>query len=198
MTGRPASDQSRVTGPEARRPADRAALVGGIVLILVGLGFLLGRLIGDRFGVPLWPLWIVVPGLAMLVGSLFIRDASGVGLAIPGAVVTTVGLVLWVQAVTDAWATWAYAWALVGPGGVGLGMLVHGLATGDRTRAGEGFRTLLVGLGLFLGFALFFEGVLGLSGTRIAGLDTILPAAIVVLGVILLVASLVPRRRGRS
>jgi len=41
---------------------------------------------------------------------------------IPGSIITIAGLVLAVQNTFDLFATWAYAWALVAPGGVGLGI----------------------------------------------------------------------------
>jgi hypothetical protein len=140
-------------------------------------------------GSVLWPLWIVVPGVAMLIASFFIPPKGGVGLAIPGAIVTMVGIILWVQATYDLYATWAYAWALVAPTGVGLGMLLYGVVHRDGELVGDGARTTLVGLGLFLGFALFFEGVVGLSGTPIANLDQVLPYAIIGLGILLVVLS---------
>ena len=49
------------------------------------------------------------------------------GFAIAGSIVTTVGSVLLYQQTTGHWESWAYAWALVGPGAAGLGMLVYGL-----------------------------------------------------------------------
>ena len=73
-------------------------------------------------------------------------------------------------------------------------MLLYGLVHRDGQLVGNGFRTMLVGLGLFLGFALFFEGVIGLSGTPIANLDQVLPYAIVGLGVLLVVLSFTGRR----
>jgi hypothetical protein len=130
----------------------------------------------------------------MLVGSLVIPPRGGVGLAIPGAILAMVGLVLWVQETYDVYATWAYAWALVAPTGPGLGMLVYGLARGDRELIGDGMRMTLIGLALFLGFALFFEGVIGLSGNRIAGLDDALPVVAIGLGAAMVIASLVRRR----
>jgi drug/metabolite transporter (DMT)-like permease len=72
----------------------------------------------------------------------------------------------------------------------GLAMLVYGLVRGDRELAGDGFRTLLVGVGLFLGFAFFFEGVIELSGHRIANLDAVLPYVVIGFGVLLVVSSL--------
>lgn len=184
----------------ARRPDafERGPLVAGVILVVVGVAFLAGRFVTVELGVETWPLWIVVPGVAMLIGSLFVPDRGGVGLAIPGGIVTMVGLVLWVQSATDLYATWAYAWALVAPGGVGVGMLLFGLFRGDAEIVANGLRTILVAVGLFLGFAFFFEAVIGLSGNRIAGLDTILPAALVGLGVIVLVMAFIPRRRSAA
>ncbi len=142
-----------------------------------------------------WPLWIVVPGVAMLVGSLFIPRRGGLGLAIPGSIITIVGLILWVQEVNGLYATWAYAWALVAPTGPGLGMLIYGLVHRDGELVGDGFRTMLVGIGLFLAFGLFFEGFIGLSGEPIGNLDEILPYAVIGLGALLVVLSFVGGRR---
>jgi hypothetical protein len=163
--------------------------------VIIGAALLVTRVVDINLGGVTWPLWIVVPGVAMLVGSFFIPPKGGVGLAVPGAIVTIVGLILWVQEVYDLYATWAYAWALVAPTGPGLGMLLYGLVHRDGELVGDGFRTALVGLGLFLGFALFFEGVIGLSGAPIANLDQVLPYAIIGLGALLVVLSLFGGRR---
>jgi hypothetical protein len=181
-----------------RRPGPhRGSLVAGTLLVGFGLAVLVGRVVDIDLGVATWPLVVVVPGVALFVAAFAVGGRGGLGLAIPGAIVTTVGLVLWVQDVTGAYQTWAYAWALVAPTAVGVGMLLYGLFLGDRELSGNGLRTLLVGLGLFLAFALFFEGFIGLSGRPIAGLDTILPAAVIVLGVVLVVLGLFGRR-GRA
>jgi len=169
--------------------APQAGLVAGIILVLIGALFLVARVADLALGPNAWPLWIIVPGLAMFVGSFAIPPRAGLGLAIPGAIVTTVGVILWVQETYALYATWAYAWALVAPTAPGLGMLAYGLVKGDRSIAGDGLRTMLVGLGLFLGFALFFEGVIGLSGERVAGLDQVLPYVVIGLGALLVVLS---------
>ena len=81
-----------------------------------------------------------------------------------GGITTVVGLVLAVQNATGLWATWAYAWALVGPGGTGLGLVFYGLrpaAPGPRLERDPVARERAR---LFPAFGLFFEGVIGLSG----------------------------------
>jgi hypothetical protein len=108
------------------------------------------------------------------------------------------GIVLAVQNATGLWETWAYAWALVAPGGVGIGLLTYGLLTRQPDVARGGGWALMVGLGLFLGFGLFFEAVIGLSGARLAGADTILPAGLMVLGLVIVVLSVVGRTRRRE
>jgi hypothetical protein len=184
----------RAAAPTTSGHTSRAGIVAGIVLVVVGGLFLLGRVASLTLGADAWPLWIIVPGVAMLTASFATRTRAGLGLAIPGTIVTIVGLILWVQASNGLYATWAYAWALVAPTGPGLAMLVYGLFLRDRGLAAEGLRTTMVGLALFLGFAMFFEGVLGLSGERVANLDQVLPYAAIGLGVVLVVASLFDRK----
>jgi hypothetical protein len=166
-----------------------------VILVVVGGALLIGRFVDISLAGVTWPVWIVVPGVAMLIGSFFIPARGGVGLAVAGTIVTIVGLILWVQDAYDLYATWAYAWALVAPTGPGLGMLLYGLVHRDAQLVGDGLRTTLVGLGLFLGFALFFEGVIGLSGAPIANLDEVLPVAIVGIGILLVILSFTGRRK---
>jgi hypothetical protein len=190
-----------VATPAGRTPVVEPArstppgLVAGVILVIIGAAVLVTRVVDLSFGGATWPLWVVVPGVAMLVGSFFIPPRGGLGLAIPGAIVAMVGLILWVQEAYDLYATWAYAWALVAPTAPGLGMLLYGLVQRDGEIARDGLRTTLVGLGLFLGFMLFFEGVIGLSGSPIANLDEILPYALIGLGVLLVVLSFFGGRR---
>jgi hypothetical protein len=172
-------------------------LVAGVVLVVIGVVVLLIRLVDTTLGSSSWPLWIIVPGLAMLIGSLAIPPRGGLGLAIPGTIIAIVGGILWIQDAYGLYGTWAYAWALVAPTAPGLAMLIYGLARGDRELAADGLRTTLVGIGLFLGFALFFEGVVGISGHRIANLDEVLPYVVIGFGALLVVASLFTGRRDR-
>jgi hypothetical protein len=83
-----------------------------------------------------------------------------------------VGLVLAVQNATDLYATWAYAWALVAPGGVGVGLVAYGFLSGQREVLRAGLPILGVGVALFLGFGLFFEGVSGSGRTAIGGAES--------------------------
>jgi hypothetical protein len=193
----PAGPSRPTSPPTAGVPSGPApaGLVIGLILVVAGAIILVGRLTDFSLGVPAWPLWLIVPGVAMVVGSFAIPPRGGLGLAIPGAILTMVGVVLLFQAATGLYATWAYAWALVAPTGPGLGMLLYGLVRRDGELARDGLKTTLVGLGLFIGFGLFFEGVLGLSGDPLANAREILPVAAIVLGVLLVLASFAGSRR---
>jgi hypothetical protein len=171
----------------------RGAAVLGTILIVIGGAFLAANVVGLDLA-EAWPLFIVVPGLVLFVAACAVGGEPGTGLAIAGAIVTTVGLVLAVQAATDLYETWAYAWALVAPGSVGLALIVYGLATGQPDLVKGGLPTLAVGLGLFLAFAIFFEGVIGLSGDRVPELQRLLPFGLLALGAALVVGSLLGRR----
>jgi len=172
----------------------RGSIVLGAILVVVGLLALLGRQLDVDLVSIGWPLFVLLPGVLLLAGSLFVGGRPGIGLAIPGGIVTMTGLVLAFQNATDAYQTWAYAWALVAPGGVGVGLVIYGLLAGQRDSLRAGVPVLLSGLGLFLGFGFFFEGILGLSGARFVGFENAFAVGLVVLGVIVLVLGVVGRR----
>jgi hypothetical protein len=79
-------------------------------VVLVGLGvlFLFQQAVGVEIGQYAWPLFVIFPGLAFL-AAFALGPRSAAGLAIPGCVVTTVGLILAVQNTFNVWETWAYA-----------------------------------------------------------------------------------------
>lgn len=177
-------------------PGRRGAVIMGVALVLVGGLALVGRAVDvDVFDLG-WPVLVILPGILLFVVAVSIGGPAGVGLAIPGGIVTMTGLLLAFQNATGLWATWAYAWALVAPGGVGVGLVLYGLLTRQRDIFRAGIPILTVGAGLFLGFGLFFEGVLRLNGTAIAGFETVLAAGLVGLGLLVLAGGLLGGRRG--
>lgn len=186
-------DETR--GPGDERSERRPAVVLGLLLIVLGGAFLLARQAGldlARFG---WPLFVIVPGVVLFAFAFAIGGRGGAGLAIAGGITTVTGIVLAIQNATGLWATWAYTWALVAPGGAGLGLFLYGLFTRQPDFVAGGRGMLLVGLGLFAGFALFFEGIIGLSGNRLIPFDTVLPVLLVAIGGLMVLFSLVGRRR---
>jgi len=174
---------------------ERGTIALGLVLLVVGVLALLGRLLSiDVLGLG-WPLFVLIPGILLFAAGIAVGGRAGLGLAIPGGIVSMVGVVLSVQAATGLWATWAYAWALVAPGGVGLGFVAYGLLTGQPDIARNGLPILLTGLGLFVAFGLFFEGVLHLSGASLPLAEPVLATGLIVLGAVILVLGFTGRRR---
>jgi len=175
---------------------ERSRLAVGLVLIFIGALFLIAQVVEIDVGDAAWPLLVIVPGLALLVIGLLVGGQPGVGLSIAGSITTMVGVVLVIQNQTGLYETWAYAWALVAPGGVGIGMLLSGITQGDRELATDGARTALVGVGLFLGFGIFFEGFVGLSGGGGFFAEPFIAAALVAIGIVVMTWGIADRRRG--
>jgi peptidoglycan/LPS O-acetylase OafA/YrhL len=165
----------------------------GALLVVFGLVFLIEQLAGDRFGEEWWPLFIIGPGVALLAAGLILPQP---GLIIGGSVVSTIGAVLYYQNVTGHWESWAYAWALVGPFASGVGSMVAGWRTDNQGMVRGGAGTATVGLILFAVGYLFFEQVLGISGRQTPIAEWVLPALLMVAGVILLVRAVSGWQKG--
>ncbi|HEX9436777.1 MAG TPA: hypothetical protein VGA16_06420 [Candidatus Limnocylindria bacterium] len=134
----------------------------GIVLIAIGVAFLAAQALGLDVGRYGWPMIIVAAGAVMLVIGLSGFDPSR-GLIFPGAIVTTVGLILLYQNTTRHWESWAYAWALI-PASVGVARAVQAAVTGHGRGVGRGLSMAFFFLVIFaIGFT-FFEGMLRISG----------------------------------
>jgi hypothetical protein len=173
-----------------REAGERGPLVLGALLIALGAVFLATEqfhLDVAHYG---WPVFVIVPGV--------IPHEAGLGLAIPGGIVMTTGLILAYQDVTGAWASWAYMWALIAPGSVGATLILFGLLHRRMDLVDGGTRTAAVGLGLFICFGLFFENVIGID---VAHPNSIvhdgLPFLAVTMGVLIVVANLIPSPRSR-
>jgi hypothetical protein len=164
----------------------------GLILIAVGGIFLIGQWAELDWGAATWPFYVIAPGVAL--AAIGLSQRHGSGLTIAGGIVTMVGLVLLYQNATDHWESWAYAWALVGPGGSGIGMLLFGVRSADRKMARDGFWQIVVAIGLFVAGYLFFEGVIGISGEPLPLPNWVLPAVIIGLGVLVLVRGVTATR----
>jgi hypothetical protein len=192
----PSSPPPHYVAPAVRPAAARSggsSMALGIVLVVVGL-FALGVVV---FGIDLtqygWPLFVIIPGLTLLVVGFV---GGGVGASVPGGIVTTLGLVLAYQSSSGDWASWAFAWALVAPGGVGLGLYLQALRDRDPVMLRRGRTLMFIAVLIFMiGFVLF-ESSRGISGTDygIFG-KAALPGLLIVIGLILLVRSIQRTRR---
>lgn len=165
----------------------------GILLLVAGVLSLGARVLDiDPFAATAaggWPLLVIMPGLVLLAASVFPAPPSGLGFAIPGSIVTTVGLVLFYQQSTGHWESWAYSWALVGPGGAGLGMLLYGLLFRQREIVSNGARLTAIAAVLF-GVGLWYFETIFRTGQVPIDLGGWWPLVLIVFGVIALVAGL--------
>ena len=185
--------------PVAPRPGNDAMAPGlalGAILVVAGLILLVAQLADFDVWEIGWPFIVVAIGVGLLVFGLVGGTDSGT--VIGGTVATTVGLVLAFQNATGLWSTWAYAWALVGPAASGLGLMLFGLRTGDRSDIRNGTWGLLGGLGVFAVGFLFFEGIIGLSGFDLAIAEWVLPALVIGIGVVILGRALFQRGEGQT
>jgi len=136
----------------------------GILLLALGVVFLLGQFLGGGFWSYFWPFFIILTGAAFFVGMLAGGQRVS-GLAIPGSILSMIGLILLVQNTFDQWQTWSYAWALIVVS-VGIGLVIHG-SYGDMEGARRaGLYLVRLGLILFLAFGVFFELLFFLLGER--------------------------------
>ena len=155
----------------------------GVALIVVGGLWLLAETTGIDILSLAWPLFIVIPGVVLLLAGLGARN----GLVVAGTIVTTVGLILWYQAITDHYESWAYAWALVGPTAGGVGGWLLGRIRDDEGQQREGRTAARTGLVLFVIGLVFFEGVIGISGRDWGTFgDILVPALVIAFGAYLL------------
>jgi hypothetical protein len=185
---------------EPRRQYSLSTLAVGAGLVLFGLLFLCVQLGGALFhldlGRFLWPFYILVPGVLLYIWGVAVRSKAGIGLAIAGSQVTMVGLILLFQAVTGLWATWAYAWALIAPTSIGLGLMLFGAIKGQPDLIHSGRRLATIGLAIFVGLAILFELVIGISGFGLGRAGRVLlPVVVIGIGIAVLVVTLVAGRR---
>ena len=175
--------------------------VVGALLVVGGVGWFVAReLQFDPFGAVAnagWPFFVISPGVILLTSSLIPKPPQGVGLAIAGTIVTAVGTVLLYQQTTGHWASWAYAWALVGPGAAGLGMAVYGLIFRQRDLVLVGARLVAIGAAIFVAGYWFFETVFA-TGRAPVDLGTWWPIVMVAIGIAALVAGFAGREHGTN
>jgi hypothetical protein len=168
-----------------RAPSSQAATVGGVVLVGLGLVFLLQQAIGFDIGHFGWPVFVILPGLALL-ASFAVGPRAASGIAVPGSVLTTIGLILAIQNTFNLWATWAYAWGLI-VAAVGIGLTLQGERMGQPRVIRTGIRMVEGGLLAFIVFATFFELILDISHFGLGQLrGTLGPAVLILAGLYLL------------
>ena len=137
---------------------DSMAAIGSAIVVIGVLTYFIQMAsvdVASWLGGSGWTLFVIVPGVALLIAAAFLGEGTALIATIAGAVLTTVGGLLLYQDQTAHYESWAYAWALI-PGSVGAALAVHGLrfkrsdlvTVGTRMVAGFGV-LLLVGAWFF-------------------------------------------------
>jgi hypothetical protein len=171
--------------------SQRSAFVGGLILIILGILFLVGQVAPSLFNwldALSWPLAIVGVGLVLLIIGVL---TNAPGMAVPACIVGGIGLLLYWQNQTGNWESWAYAWALI-PGFVGVGTLLMGLWQGKWDEVRGGLWLIVISALLFVVFGSFLGGLFGGS---LSFVGQWWPVALIALGVLSLIDALTKRRR---
>ena len=160
-------------------------LVAGAILIAIGLLSLFGQFFrGFSFWNYLWPFIVIGFGGLFFIG-MFAGGKSMAGLAIPGSIISGIGLMMFLQNLFNRWESWAYGWTVILVL-VGLGIFIMGVYSGEAGRRAAGLRLMRVGVILFIIFGSFFELIIfgfGHNGVQ----QYLFPALLVLLGVYLVI-----------
>jgi len=160
--------------------SNTGALVGGTLLIAFGLLSLASQVFrGFNWGF-LWPFIVIGIGALFFV-AMFAGGKQTAGFAIPGSIISGVGLVLLFQNITQHWESMSYFWTLIILF-VGVGIYIMGVYGNDTGQKHSGTRVMKVGLILFIIFGLFFEMVFSSFG------NLVFPILLIVLGVYLVLS----------
>lgn len=162
------------------------SLVGGALLIIFGVLALFGQLFRNlNFWETFWPFIIIGFGLLFFVG-MFAGGRSVSGLAIPGSIFTTIGLMLFYQNFTNHWESWAYGWTVILMS-VGVGIFIMGIWGQNPSQRTAGLGVLRIGVILFIVFGAFFE-LIFTAGRPFGLRSMIFPAGLILLGLYLILS----------
>lgn len=156
----------------------RGNIIWGMLLILIGVLFLLGRFYNNFLGLwDLWPLFILVPGI--LFESGYFSSGKDPGVLVPGGILTTIGLLFLFETFTG-WRFSGYTWPIY-PLSVAIGLFQLYLYTGRNPG-------LLIPVGILGGvsaiafLSMILKAALGiLPGWFSFGL--LIPACLIILGI---------------
>jgi hypothetical protein len=164
---------------------NKGSLIGGILLIVFGALALLGQIFsGLDFWGTFWPFFVIGFGAMFFVG-MAAGGKSAAGLAVPGSIISVIGLMLFVQNLTDHWESWAYGWAVIVIS-VGLGIFIMGYWGGDAGQRQAGWSLMKIGAILFIIFGAFFEMIFNSFGFA----RFLFPVVLIGLGVYLILSRL--------
>jgi hypothetical protein len=162
----------------------KSAIVGGVILILLGLLFLANEIFPNIFNFWSWPFILIAVGLVFLFWAIFSQTG---GLAVPGMILSGLGAIFYYQTFTENWESWSYIWALI-PGFIGLGVFLGGIIDKKfKEGLNSGLTLILISAILFFAFGSAF----GLQH----GIIMYWPVLLVALGVIALIRALTSKKK---
>ena len=172
--------------------SNTGALVGGTLLVVIGLLSLASRFIYGLNWAFLWPFLVIALGVLFFV-AMFSGGRQAAGFAIPGSIISGIGLVLLFQNITQHWESMSYFWTLIILF-VGAGIYIMGTYGHDEGQKQSGTRVMKVGLILFIIFGIFFEMVFSSFG------NLIFPILLIALGIYLVLgrSGLLGKKKGNS
>jgi hypothetical protein len=135
--------------------SNAGTLVAGIILIVFGLMALAGQFLRIMDWGVIWPFVIVGFG-ALFFLVMVVSGRQAAAFAIPGSIITGIGLVLLFENITGHWEAMSYFWTLIIMF-VGIGIYIMGWYAGDENQKRSGWGVIKVGLILFVIFGAFFE-----------------------------------------
>ena len=160
--------------------SNAGTLIAGAILIGFGLLALARNFLPSFDWGALWPIAIIGFGalffVAMVAGG---RQAAA--FAIPGSIISGIGLILLFQTITDHWESMSYFWALILMF-VGVGIYIMGWYGGDANQKRSGLGVMKVGFILFIIFGAFFEMIFSSFG------NIIFPVLLILLGIYLVLS----------
>jgi len=156
-------------------------LIAGTILIAFGLlGVFRSFLPRFDWGL-IWP-FIVIGFGALFFVAMAAGGKSAAAFAIPGSIISGIGLILLFQNMTGHWESMSYFWTLIIIF-VGMGIYIMGWYAGEPNQKRSGTGVMKVGFILFILFGTFFEIFIFSSFNNL-----IFPVLLILLGLYLILS----------
>ena len=160
--------------------SNSGTLIAGAILIAFGLLALARNFFPIFDWGSLWPVAIIAFGALFFV-AMVAGGKQTAGFAIPGSIISGIGLILLFQTITGRWESMSYFWTLIIMF-VGTGIYIMGWYGGDTNQKRSGFGVIKVGFILFIIFGAFFEMIFSSFG------NLAFPILLILLGVYLVLS----------
>lgn len=152
------TDETVFKAEEARK-IKREASLPALAFIGTGIFLLATNMMGIHLIDIFWPMFVIMPGLLLLWPAYEAtpeRPKRLAFLAVPGAMIVMVGLLLFVMNLTGHFEAWAYSWTLVLVAAAAGSMYMRRFDPEHRTHE-RGPRFIRIMTMMFIGLAVFFE-----------------------------------------